>query len=205
MSTALLKRQMAFRRLQSVQIGSYLLGYVLVGIGTAYLGWGVWSLIAAQVVQSTAYSIVVFAQAPHSVVPSFNRSSFHLARFGVKITGANILNWSLSNFDNAFVGRVFGSGALGLYSRAFNTVSTPADAIVSTWQQVLFASCSRAGNRTPALQRAYLASVVRHHRNHVAGVLERSYLLRQPSWELSTAGCGWASSRYFRRLQSRSP
>ena len=82
-----------------------------------------------------------------------------LARFGIKVTGLNILNWSISNFDNAFVGRAFGSTALGLYSRAFNTVSGPADAIVSTWQQVLFASCSRLGDRTKALQRAYLASV----------------------------------------------
>ena len=56
-STALLKRQMAFRRLQVAQIGSYLIGYVLVGIVMAMRGWGVWSLIAAQLVQSAGYSL----------------------------------------------------------------------------------------------------------------------------------------------------
>jgi len=157
-SAALLKRQLAFRRLQSAQISSYLLGYVIVGISMARLGWGVWSLIAAQLVQSAAYSIMVYAQIRHSVSPCFSKRSIYLARFGVTVTGANILNWSLSNLDNAFIGRSFGSGALGLYSRAFNTVSSPTDAFVSTWQQVLFASCSRAGNRT-ALRRAYLASL----------------------------------------------
>ena len=102
---------------------------------------------------------MVFAQAPYRLTPCFNKRSLHLMRFGIKVTGANILNWSLSNFDNAVIGRAFGSGALGLYSRAFNTVSTPAEAVVGTWQQVLFASCSRAGKRTPALRRAYLASL----------------------------------------------
>jgi O-antigen/teichoic acid export membrane protein len=82
-----------------------------------------------------------------------------LARFGVKVTGANILNWSISNFDNAFVARAFGSTALGLYSRAFNTLIAPADAVVTTWQQVLFTSCSRLGDRTKEVQRAYLASL----------------------------------------------
>jgi O-antigen/teichoic acid export membrane protein/glycosyltransferase involved in cell wall biosynthesis len=157
-SIALLKRQLAFRSLQYATIRSYLLGYAL-GILLAWRGWGVWSLIAAQLVQSAAYSLMVFVQVRHSVTPCFSRRSLYLARFGIKVTGANILNWSLTNFDNAFIGRAFGSRALGLYSRAFNTVSTPADAIVSTWQQVLFVSCSRAGNRTPALRRAYLASL----------------------------------------------
>jgi O-antigen/teichoic acid export membrane protein len=93
------------------------------------------------------------------MVPCWSRPTLRLARFGMKVTGANILNWSISNFDNAVVARAFGSTALGLYSRAFNTVSVPADAVVGTWQQVLFASCSRAGDRIKTLQRAYLASL----------------------------------------------
>ncbi|MDP9052702.1 MAG: oligosaccharide flippase family protein [Acidobacteriota bacterium] len=158
-SAALLKRQLAFRRLQTIQIGSYLLGYVLVGVAAAMRGWGVWSLIAAQMVQSVSFSLMAFIQAPYSLKPYFTKRSLTLVRFGIKVTGANILNWSLSNFDNAVVGRSFGSAALGLYSRAFNTVSSPADAVVGTWQQVLFAGCSRAGGRKPALRRAYLASI----------------------------------------------
>ena len=158
-SAALLKRRLAFRALQTSQVVSSVAGYVFVGIAAALLGCGVWSLVAAQLAQSLTYSALVFFQARHSVAPCWNLPSLRLARFGMKVTGANILNWSISNFDNAFVGRAFGSTVLGLYSRAFNTVSGPADAVVSTWQQVLFASCSRLGGRTPASQRAYLASV----------------------------------------------
>ena len=158
-SAALLKRRLAFRALQTAQVVSSVAGYALVGIAAALLGAGVWSLVAAQLAQSLTYSALVFVQARHSLVPRWSRPGLRLARFGMKVTGANILNWSISNFDNAFVGRAFGSTALGLYSRAFNTVSTPADAVVNTWQQVLFASCSRLRDRTKAFQRAYLASL----------------------------------------------
>lgn len=158
-SAALLKRRLDLRPLQTAQVLSSVIAYVFVGIPAAALGAGVWSLVAAQLAQSLLFSAMVFARASHSVTPCYSRSSMRLARFGVKVAGANILNWSITNFDNAFVGRAFGSAALGLYSRAFNTVSAPAEAVISTWQQVLVASCSRMGNRAHALQRAYLASI----------------------------------------------
>jgi PST family polysaccharide transporter len=161
-SAALLKRRLAFRALQTAQVVSSVTGYALVGIAAACLGAGVWSLVAAQLAQSVMFSALVFIQARHSLVPCWSRPTLRLARFGMKVTGANILNWSISNLDNAFVGRAFGSSALGLYSRAFNTVSGPADSVVGTWQQVLYASCSRIRDRadsTKALQRGYLASL----------------------------------------------
>jgi lipopolysaccharide exporter len=158
-SAALLKRRLAFRALQTAQVTSSVMGYILIGIPAAACGAGVWSLVAAQITQTLTYAVMVFVQSGHSLIPGWSRSGSRLARFGVKVAGANILNWSISNFDNAFVARAFGSTALGLYSRAFNTVSTPTEAVVSTWQQVLFASCSRVGDRIDALKRAYLASI----------------------------------------------
>jgi PST family polysaccharide transporter len=158
-SAALLKRRLEFRALQTAQVLSAVIGYGLVGIVAASRGAGVWSLVAAQLAQSLTYSALVFVQARHSVALCWSRPTLRLARFGVKVTGANILNWSIINFDNVFVARAFGSTALGLYSRAFNTVVTPTDAVVSTWQQVLFTSCSRLGDKTKQVQRAYLASL----------------------------------------------
>jgi glycosyltransferase involved in cell wall biosynthesis/O-antigen/teichoic acid export membrane protein len=158
-SAALLKRRLAFRALQTAQVASSIVGYALIGIVAAWLGAGVWSLVAAQVGSSLLFTVLILFQAPHSMKPYFGPPRWHLARFGIKITGQNILNYGISNLDNAFVGHGFGSVALGLYSRAFNTVGSPSDAVVSTWQQVLFASCSRVENRQGTLQQAYLASL----------------------------------------------
>ena len=157
-SSAVLKRRLEFRGLQYAQVTSYVFGYGFVGIVAAWFGGGVWSLIAAQLVQSATYSAFVYLQLRHSVLPSFSKRGLHLGRFGVKTTCANLLNWSITNGDNACVGFALGSATLGLYSRAFDTVNSPASSVVNTWQLVLFAGCSRAGNRG-AVRRAYLASL----------------------------------------------
>jgi|GEM_PF-478698 PST family polysaccharide transporter len=158
-STALLKRRLEFRLLQIGQIVTYLFGYAIVGILLASKGAGVWSLVAAQITTSTVGTLWVISVARHPMIPGWNKPRWRLAHFGVKVTGANIMNYGISNLDNAVVGHAFGSFALGLYSRAFNTVSSPSDAVVGTWQQVLFASCSRAQNKRESISRAYLASV----------------------------------------------
>jgi O-antigen/teichoic acid export membrane protein len=156
-STGLLKRKLAFQAVQTAQVSSYLFGYLLIGLPTAYLGAGVWSLVAAQLTQALSYSAFVYARVRHSVLPCLDRSGMPLLRFGTKVTGANLVNWSISNLDNAVVGHAFGSASLGLYSRAFNLASNPAEGIVSTCQQVLFASCSRAEGQIARIRRAYLA------------------------------------------------
>jgi PST family polysaccharide transporter len=158
-STALLKRKLAFQTVQRAQIGSYVLGYFCVGLPAAYLGAGVWSLIAAQLTQSVSYSSFVYASVRHSVVPCVDRSGIPLLWFGTKVTGASLANWTIDNLDNVVIGRTFGSASLGLYSRAFNLASSAAEGIASACQQVLFASCSRAQGEPARLRRAYLAVV----------------------------------------------
>jgi PST family polysaccharide transporter len=158
-STGLLKRRMDFRAIQVAQISSYLFGYAGLGVLGALLGWGVWSLVAAQLAQPLLYAVVAYRYTRHSVQPCLDRSGFRLFRFGTQITGANIINWTISNLDNVLVARTFGPLSLGLYSRMFDLASNPAQGFVSTCQQVLFASCSRAEQRIDRMRRAYLATL----------------------------------------------
>jgi PST family polysaccharide transporter len=157
-STGLLKRNLAFHAIQKAEVISYLLGYLAIGVPAAYFGAGVWSLVSAQLAQAMCYSVQVYVHARHSVIPCLDRSGIRLFRYGVQITGGNLVNWGLGNLDNVFVGRTFGAASLGLYSRAFNLAYVPAEGIVSAFQQVLFASCSRTRDNH-RLRRAYLASV----------------------------------------------
>ncbi len=157
-ATGLMKRQMRFQSVQIAQVSSYLLGYALVGVTMAFAGCGVWSLVAAQLSQPLLYSLIAYAHVRHSLRFYINRSGLRLLRFGAQVTGANIINWTISNLDNIVVGRAFGSTSLGLYSRGFNLASVPAEGFVSTCQQVLFASCSRVENSFDRMRRAYLAT-----------------------------------------------
>jgi O-antigen/teichoic acid export membrane protein len=158
-STGLLKRRMDFRTIQIAQVSSYLIGYAAVGVLAALLGCGVWSLVAAQLAQPFLYSLIAYRYTRHSPQPALDRSGLRLFRFGTQITGANIINWTISNLDNVLVARTFGPFSLGLYSRMFDLASNPAQGFVSTFQQVLFTSCSRAEQRIDRMRRAYLAAL----------------------------------------------
>src|SRR3981081_3906462 len=47
-AAAVLRRSLNFKALQQITVISYLVGYLFVGIPAAYMGLGVWSLVAAQ-------------------------------------------------------------------------------------------------------------------------------------------------------------
>jgi PST family polysaccharide transporter len=175
-STGLMKRHMRFRSLQMAQVLSYLIGYAGVGIVMAYTGYGVWSLVTAQLFQALLYSLMAYTNVRHPLRPYLDRAGFRVLRFGVQVTSANILNWSIFNLDNILVGRRFGSTYLGLYSRSFNLAITPVEGFVTACQQVLFTSCSKVEQQFDRMSRAYLAAA--------AGV---SLVTMPVFWSLSTS------------------
>ena len=158
-SAALLKRNLRFRDLQAAQVGSYLVAYVGIGIPLAAGGYGVWSLVAAQIAQTGLRSAWLYSQERHPLGFACRPSDSGLGVFGAKVIATNIANWSISNLDNAFVGRFFTAVDLGFYTRIFVLVMTPVDAMVTTMQQVLFPAYCRARSRDEAATRTYLASV----------------------------------------------
>ena len=157
-SAALLRRSLDFRYLQQISIGSYLLGYLAIGIPGAVAGWGVWALVAANLTQASASTIGLLLRARAPLGWASHPSSDGLVRFGSKVVAANLSSWVLSNLDSLAVGRMLGVEALGLYNRAMTLVSSPMGAFVSGLQGVLFAACSRAQHQPHNLRRAYLGA-----------------------------------------------
>src|SRR5262249_39356937 len=63
-SESLLQRELRFRELANRDIYAYGIGYGLVGVVLALLGWGVWALVLAQVAQATVRTAVLLRSAP---------------------------------------------------------------------------------------------------------------------------------------------
>jgi len=143
--SALLRRNLYFQKLQISQISSFLIGYLALGLPLAFGGFGVWSLVAAQVTQSGLNALMVYFFSRHSLALTL-KGSKHLAFFGLRILAANIANWIIQYIDQAIVGRQFGAQNLGLYSRAFFLNSTPMMIVVASAQTSLFSAVSRMGN-----------------------------------------------------------
>lgn len=139
LSEALLKRAGHFRQLATLDLISYVLGYALVGVGVAWMGFGVWALVVATIMQATLNSLLLFWRVPHSIRPRFDRSAFQdLMGFGGGITVANIANYFARQGDNLVVGRWLGAEALGFYGKAFSLMTLPTKQFSKVMDSVLF-------------------------------------------------------------------
>jgi lipopolysaccharide exporter len=158
---AILYQSLDFRSLQRIGITSYVVGYAVLGIPCAYLGLGAWTLVAAQLTQSAVSSVLALASSRTSIRPALRPASRGLLSFGGKVIGANLTSWSIANVDNLIVGRMLGTVALGLYSRAMALMAAPTAALTGGLQGVMFSACSRAQADRAKIARAYLgASIV---------------------------------------------
>lgn len=155
---AMLRRSLNFKAYQSINIASYLTGYVLVGIPCAVHGFGPWSLVAAQLVQSFMFSLVAMWLSRLPMRLTLKPESPGLFAFGGKVITTNLINWGISNFDSFAVGRFLGISDLGIYNRAMVLIAAPVNTLSGTLQGVLFAACSRAQTDTSQIRKAYFAA-----------------------------------------------
>jgi O-antigen/teichoic acid export membrane protein len=156
---ALMRRHLEFKKLQIIALLSYCIGYLGLGLPLALLGYGVWSLVAAQLTQVGINAFATFFSRRHPVLPLVNPKHCRLLRFGMAITLNNLTSWTIGNLDTAIVGRSFETAILGYYNRVFNLLNMPVHAITSSLQAVLLSAYSRAQSDRQLLQHVFVASV----------------------------------------------
>lgn len=157
---AQLQRRLDFRRLFAVDLLSYLLGYALIAIGGAVLGWGVWSLVVGSIVQSALASAMCMLAAKAPVRPLLAKKEMReLLGFGVGVTVNGVISYIGRNGDNFLVGRFLGTTALGLYSRAFNFMMLPINYFSSVIPTVLIPAFAEIQTDKARVGRGYLMGV----------------------------------------------
>ena len=70
---SLLSRDLHFRRWVTLDVGSYVVGYAVVGVLLAWLGYGVWALVIANLAQVALRTVAMYMVTRHSLRPSFDR------------------------------------------------------------------------------------------------------------------------------------
>lgn len=158
-AASLMRRHLRFAELQRISIFSYLFSFLLCGTVLALLGYGVWSLVVAQILQAALSSIFYFWRSPHDIRLLWKNCYFRLMVYSVKVLSSNLISWSVVNLDNAGASRFFGVTQLGYYSRAFNLGRTTADSSVSALQGVLFPIFSRNQKSPATLKSLYIAAL----------------------------------------------
>jgi O-antigen/teichoic acid export membrane protein len=157
---ALLRRRLDFRRLFHVEVGSYVVGYALVATTLALAGFGAWSLVWGSLVQAAIGSAAALWFAPTLLRPLLARAELGaLLGYGTGVSLNSVVNYAARNVDNLLVGRLLGTGVLGLYSRAYNLMVLPLFYVSSVTGSVLFPALSEIQTDRERMGRAYLLTV----------------------------------------------
>jgi O-antigen/teichoic acid export membrane protein len=156
-ATFLLQRDMNFRALGLVQLASYAIGYLAVGLPMALHGWGATSLAIACVVQAGVAMVLTYAVKPHTLRPLL----FHAGAMDTLVTGravftTNVVNWLLTNLDRAVIGRLLNAHAVGLYTVAYNFANIPNTLLLGALQPAFMATGAKLQQEPRRLAEAWL-------------------------------------------------
>jgi O-antigen/teichoic acid export membrane protein len=156
---ALLRRQMRFKALASVEITSMASG-ICVAIALALLNFGYWSLVGMVAVTALINACMVWALCDWRPGPPKRASGVaEMVKFGGTLTGFSFLNYFTRNSDNAIIGFALGSGPLGIYSKAYSLLMLPIAQINAPVASVMVPALSRLQDDPVRYRRAYLEAI----------------------------------------------
>lgn len=159
-ATGLLRRQMRFRALALIGIGSYAVGYGIVGIALAVLGAGVTALVAAILTQATLTTVLAYALTRHRLRPTRSRAAHRaIGAFGGQVSVIGFFEFLGNELDTLAVGRFADVTQLGLYNRGYLLVTLPLYQLKSGLSKVLFPALSSIQDDLPRMGRTYLSAV----------------------------------------------
>jgi len=158
---SLLRRRLDFRSLAVIEIISYVIGYGVVGIILALEGLGVWSLVIASLSQAGLTVLLAYLCERHILVPSTHWGTHSkLLSFGGRLSVISFLEFIGFNVDTLVIGRVWGAGSLGIYTRSFSIVNLPVQYLTVTFPKVLFPSFAQIQKDIPRLRSAYYSGTM---------------------------------------------
>ncbi len=155
-SLCLLQRELDFRALGLIQLASYALGYIAVGLPLALDGWGADALAIACVVQAGASLAGCWWRRPHPLRPLFRQpASSQALGTGRTVFLTNLVNWLLGNLDRLIIGRVLQAQAVGLYTLAWNLAQIPVTLLVGAVQPAFLAAGTQLAQEPQRLRQAW--------------------------------------------------
>ena len=153
---ALLSRQMRFKALALIQVGSLTVG-ILTGVLMALLGSGYWSLAGLNIAQAISNVVITWGVCRwRPQLPVRHCGTRSLLNFGVNMTGANLVRCLTQNMDSLLIGRFYGAAGVGLYSRAVALLQRPLNQFMSPLTTVFEPALARLQYDSERYRRTFL-------------------------------------------------
>ena len=152
---AILQRQLAFKSLAIRALLSAALGGI-VGIGLAFLGFGIWSLVIQNLVNVLVSAIVLWRVSDWR--PSLRFSGKHfkdLFLFGLNVVGSKVLDFFNRRSDDFLIGYFLGPTTLGYYTIAYRLLLVLIRLLTSVINTVAFSAFSRLQHDLNQMREAF--------------------------------------------------
>ncbi len=156
---SLLNKALHFKALALIEI-SVLLISNSTAIILAFMGWGIWSLVARLLLQTLFNTILTIAFSSWRPSLKLNiKKTYSYLNYGIYMSMGNLAFFFTQNIDFILIGKYLNAYALGFYTIAFNLAAIPGDQVKNILIRVLFPSFAKIqGNRTE-LTAAYHKSI----------------------------------------------
>ena len=152
---ALLRRNMRFGTLALIGIISMSAG-IVAAIISAWYGAGYWALVLMQLATAITGAIAVWVACGwRPGLPVRHSGVREMLAFGGNLTGFNVINYFARNADKLLIGKFWGSGPLGLYSKAYGLLMLPLRQIKGPISAVAVPALSRLQNEPDQYRRYY--------------------------------------------------
>jgi PST family polysaccharide transporter len=158
--SALLRRDMKFAALAAGTVVDATVK-LATAVSLAWNGYGVWSLVYAELVGGVAAKIVLIYASGWRPGLGATRLAFReLFGFGMGVSLRDTFTYIAENIDNFVAGKLLGPASLGLYEKAYNLMDLPVKELSARMTGVLFPAFSRiqdeAGRLKAALRKTLL-------------------------------------------------
>ena len=141
--TALLVRDMQFRRLELRQMAATVVGAVT-GITVALAHFGAWALVCQQLAEAVTSTALLWYVTPWRPSATFSIASLRrLGGFAGNVFGENLFYQAGRNVPVLLLGRFLGPASVGVFALATNVILVPFVRIAGPLQQVFFPAFSR--------------------------------------------------------------
>lgn len=155
--SSLLMRDMRFGPLARAELLGATLGSAA-GLAAAVLTESYWAIVWQMMVTEGVILLGVFVANPRFGWRTTRTEVADLAGFGVKLLGTNVVNYGSRNGDNAIVGRVEGTEALGDYTLSYRVLSLPVQIIGQSVARTVLPTFSRLHHDRRAIADLYYRS-----------------------------------------------
>ncbi|WP_369052476.1 MOP flippase family protein [Kineococcus terrestris] len=158
--SALLQREMEFKKIASVELVCAVLGNAST-IAAAVGGLGALSLVVGPSVQAVAMTVLMWSVVRWRPRGFVRRESVRrLWSFSGGMLGFSVVNYVGRNSDNLLIGRVLGAAPLGLYNRAYTLMLLPLQQVSQVLGRVMFPALASLRDDPERLRRAYRRTIV---------------------------------------------